>query len=280
MIAHGGPVAILAGSGQLPLLLAESLRRSGRDHRVMAFRGFADRVVRGRADAVVDILDVRRALGWLEGWSPSAVVMAGGVHRPSPAVLLNTFSAYRNRKEIAEVVGRGDDQLLRAALDLLEERGFRVIGVHDLAPELLARPGRHSAAAPGPEQDRAVAIGLKALADLSPYDMGQAAVVSGERIIAIEGPEGTDRMLARVRGFNRFWSRTRVKPGGVLVKTMKRGQDLRVDLPAIGPRTVAEAHGAGLTGIAVGSGSTLILDFERTVAAADRLGLFLIGVEP
>ncbi|HVL72311.1 MAG TPA: UDP-2,3-diacylglucosamine diphosphatase LpxI [Beijerinckiaceae bacterium] len=280
MTASGGPVAIVAGSGQLPLLLADSLRRDGRDHRVLAFRGFAERALRGRADAVVDLLDVRRALACLEGWSPSAVVLAGGVHRPAPAAFLGALSAYRNRKEIAEVIGRGDDQLLRAGLRFLEERGFRVLGIHDVAPELLARPGRHSAAAPGAEQARAVEIGLKVLADLSPYDMGQAAVVSGERVIALEGPEGTDRMLARVRGFNRFWSMTRVKPGGVLVKTVKHGQDLRVDLPAIGPRTVTEAHGAGLSGIAVGSGGTLILDFERTVAAADRLGLFLIGVAP
>jgi hypothetical protein len=110
--------------------------------------------------------------------------------------------------------------------------------------------------------------------------MGQACVVAGERILAIEGPEGTDSMLDRVRSFRRPFSRIRVDPGGVLVKTAKRGQDLRVDLPAIGPRTMANVRRAGLKGVAIGSGVTLILDQEETIATADRLGLFLAAVEP
>jgi len=118
------------------------------------------------------------------------------------------------------------------------------------------------------------------LGDLSPYDIGQAAVVAGERVLAVEGPEGTDRMLARVRASGRTWSWRRAVGRGVLVKAPKAGQDLRVDLPAIGPRTVARAARAGLTGIAVASGRTLILDREETVRLCDRRGLFLLGVGP
>ena len=103
--------------------------------------------------------------------------------------------------------------------------------------------------------------------------------MAGERILAIEGPEGTDRMLARVRAGRGFWKLKRPAPDGVLVKMPKRGQDLRVDLPAIGPRTFVRAARAGLRGVAVASGVTLILDRDETVRTADRLGLFLLGVD-
>jgi DUF1009 family protein len=281
MIAgEGGPVAIMAGSGQLPVLLSDSLRRVGRDYRMVAFRGFAAPETRDRADQVVDLLDLRRMTRILEEWCPSAVTFVGAVGRPRPAAFLNTISAFRNRRDLAGLMGKGDDSLLRSAVEFFEKRGYLVVGAHELAPELLAGPGVLTRSAPGLEETRAIEIGFATLSDLSPRDMGQACVVTGERILAIEGPEGTDSMLSRVRSFRRAWSRVRVGAGGVLVKTAKRGQDLRVDLPAIGPRTIVNARRAGLSGIAIGSGATLVLGQERTIETADRLGIFVVAVEP
>jgi DUF1009 family protein len=279
MQAQPGPIAILAGSGRLPELLADKLRLGGRTCRILAIRGFADSAIRQRADAAVDLLDVQRMLACLREWRPSAVTLAGGVDRPKPSAVLNAFSILRNRRELAELMGRGDDHLLRGVVDLLETQGHSVVGVHDLAPELLASVGSQGAHEPAAADLRAVEIGMRLLSDISSYDIGQAVVVSDERVIAIEGPEGTDRMLARVRGFRRSWGFLRTPPAGVLVKMPKTGQDLRVDLPAIGPRTFVRAAKAGLRGVAVGSGSTLVLDRDETVKTADRLGLFLLGVE-
>jgi DUF1009 family protein len=86
-------------------------------------------------------------------------------------------------------------------------------------------------------------------------------------------------MLARVRGLRRSWSLSPAPRAGVLVKMPKKGQDLRIDLPAVGPRTFVRAAKAGLRGVAVASGVTLVLDREETVRIADRLGLFLLGVD-
>ena len=276
-----GPIAILAGSGELPLLLSDTLRHRGRAHKILAFRGFAERELRRRADRTIDLLDVEVVLGWLEGSRPAAVALAGTVQRPAPSALLGAFSMVRNRAFLKDLLARGDDGLLRGAVDLIEEKGHRVIGIQEIAPELLAGAGILGAVAPEPGERRTFERGLELLEKLSPYDIGQGAVVAGARVLAIEGPEGTDRMLRRVRVLSRprTW-RARREPGnGVLIKTAKRGQDLRVDLPAIGPRTVLEAHRAGLAGIAVGAGSTLIINQERTIAEADRRGLFLIGIE-
>lgn len=272
------PVAILAGSGELPRLLAESLAHDGRPCRVLALRGFADRSTAARADAVVGLLDVGRTLACLASWRPAMVALAGGLQRPSPSAAIDAFSAFRNRGELKAILARGDDGLLRGVIDLLEEQGHRLVGVHDLAPELLARPGPYGTMRPAEPAEAEIALGLRLLADLSAYDIGQAVVVEGERILAVEGLEGTDRMLARATGRRRFWLRAKRPPAGVLVKAPKRGQDLRVDLPAIGPRTVRRAAKAGLAGIAVATGYTLVLNARETAQEADRLGLFVTGV--
>jgi DUF1009 family protein len=272
-----GPVAILAGSGDLPLLLAERVRASGRECRLLAFRGFASSAVRARADATLGLLDLKGILGLLERWAPESLTLAGGLRRPDAGVLVDAYSAFRSRSEIREVVARGDDNLLRGAVGVLEDRGFRLVGIRDLAPELLADPGRYGIHAPDASALQSIALGMDLLHRLSPFDIGQAAVVDGHRVIAIEGPEGTDRMLGRARALRRRGLLRRPERGGVLVKAPKEGQDLRVDLPAIGPRTVLNAARAGLSGIAIASGLTVVIDRPATVREADRLGLFLIG---
>lgn len=277
---NDGPVAILAGSGQLPIQLVRHLERTGQEYRVLAFRGFVSAELRGRADANVDLLDLKSIMQRLDEWRPRAVALVGAVRRPGFSALLGAYSLLRNRQEVREVIARGDDQVLRGAVMLLEERGYKVVGAHELAPGLVAplsMKGRH---APGPDDVQAISVGLDLLGSLSAFDIGQAAIVAREHVLAVEGPEGTDRMLGRVRAqrLSLFGLRRR-KEGGVLIKAAKSGQDLRVDMPAIGPRTVTEAARAGLSGIAIGAGSTLVLEQDKTVALADRLGLFLTVVE-
>jgi len=273
------PVAILAGSGKLPLRLVESLERQGRDHRVLAFRGFVEPQVRRRAHAVVDLLDLQAIIATLATWRPCLVTLVGAVSRPGFSALLGASSLLRNRHDVRDVIERGDDQILRGAVRLLEDHGHRVVGAHELAPELLVPPDLRNNFAPHEHDQLAVAMGLDLLSALSAFDIGQAAVVAHRRVLAIEGPEGTDRMLRRVRRLRGSWfggpSR---REGGVLVKAAKRGQDLRVDMPTVGPRTIVEAAKAGLSGIAIGAGSTLLLEQDESLRTADRLGLFLASV--
>lgn len=277
--AASGPIAILAGSGELPARLVQRLEANGRPVKVLGFRGFCDRSLKARADAVVNLLDLRRIVETLESWQPAAVTLAGALRRPSATALIGAYSAYRDRDYVTAVVSRGDDNLLRGAIELLESKGFPLAGVRELAPELLAELGIYGQHRPTPQAHASIECGFRMLDALSPYDVGQAAVVSGLRVIAIEGPEGTDRMLARAGKISKGGLLRRRKTGGVLVKGPKRDQDLRVDLPAIGPRTVTHAARAGLDGIAIAQGFTLILDRPATIAAADKAGLFLIGVD-
>jgi DUF1009 family protein len=275
-----GPIAILAGAGQLPIQLVNHLERTGQEYRVLAFRGFALPELRRRAHASVDLLDLKTIMSTLEGWQPHAVSLVGAVRRPGFSALLGAYSALRNRQEVRDVIARGDDQVLRGAVMLLEERGHRVVGAHELAPDLVAPSSLSGALQPGADDREAVTVGLDLLASLSAFDIGQGAVVDRRHVLAIEGPEGTDRMLRRVRGLRQSWfGMRRREEGGVLIKAAKRGQDLRVDMPTIGPRTVVEASRAGLSGIAIGAGSTFVLEQAETMHTADRLGLFLVAVD-
>ncbi|ALA18919.1 MULTISPECIES: LpxI family protein [unclassified Chelatococcus] len=277
-MAAGAPVALLAGGGALPGLLRAALLRRNRNVRVLALRGFAERALARQADVVVDILDYKRIFAQLEAWAPAEVVLVGTVHRPKPTAFAGALAAFRNRDEIAAILGAGDDGLLAGVIRLLEERGLTVGGIDRLAPELLAGAGVLGAVTPDEQGLAAAATGQGVLEALSPFDVGQAVVVAAQRVVAIEGPEGTDAMLARARRLRRS-PRLRAIHGGVLVKMAKVGQDLRVDLPTIGPRTVACAARAGLAGIAIGAGATLIVDGPGTIAEADRRGLFLLGIE-
>ncbi|GJD79308.1 LpxI family protein [Methylobacterium gregans] len=279
-MAESGTLVLVAGAGRLPDLVAGSLERAGRAYKVLAVRGFTERALRARADATVDLLDVGATLAILKAWGPAVVIPAGGVSRPSPAALLNAGAALRNRAALRAIAGGGDDRLLRGVLALLEENGHRVLGVHEAAPDLLCPSGVLGRHAPDAEAEPSIRAGRALLAALSPFDVGQAAVAAAERVLAVEGPEGTDRMLARARALGRKpFGSGRAAPGTVLVKVSKHGQDLRIDLPAIGPRTVRNAAAAGCAGIAVEAGRTLLIDRAATVAEADRRGLFLVGLE-
>ena len=120
--------------------------------------------------------------------------------------------------------------------------------------------------------------GLTLLNATGPFDIGQAAVVADGRVIAIEAAEGTDQMLSRVEQLRRTRQVEQVRGRGVLIKAAKRNQDRRLDLPSIGPQTIEAAKRAGLAGIAVTAGSTIIADAGRVGTAADRERLFVIGV--
>ncbi|WP_404292298.1 LpxI family protein [Microvirga sp. RSM25] len=275
-----GPIAILAGAGQLPIQLVNHLERTGQEVRVLAFRGFAETELQRRAHATVDLLDLKTITSTLEGWRPQAVSLVGAVRRPGFSALLSAYSLLRNMHEVKEVITRGDDQVLRGAVMLLEERGHRVVGAHELAPDLVASRSLIGRLTPNADDCETIGFGLDLLKSLSDFDIGQGAVIARRHVLAIEGPEGTDRMMRRVMKMRQSWfGLRRREEGGVLIKAAKRGQDLRVDMPTIGPRTVMEAAKAGLSGIAIGAGSTFVLEQEKTLRTADRLGLFLIAVD-
>jgi DUF1009 family protein len=206
------------------------------------------------------------------------LVIAGGVTRPDLRRIRPDAGFFAGLPQIVRLLVGGDDSVLSRVVRFFEGKGLTVRGVHEVAPDLLAGDGRMGALDLG-AQDRADAeLGFAVRRALGAVDAGQAVAVAQGKVLAIEGAEGTDAMLRRVAGLpGREPSGIR---RGVLAKGPKPGQELRVDMPAIGPRTVEQAAAAGLAGVVVEAGAVLVLDRAEAIRAADSVGCALYGLEP
>lgn len=266
-------LGIIAGSGDLPLRLIEAARAAGRDFYVLAIKNQADFVLADdvphdwvRLGAAGKGLDLLRAAGVRE------VVFAGGIKRPSLGALMPDARMARFLAKLASK-SLGDDGVLRVAVTEFEAEGFRVIGADDLRSELVMTQGLLGRIAPDDVAWSDIRLGIRMARAIGALDIGQAVVVQQGIVLGVEGAEGTDQLIARCGRLQKEG------PAAVLVKAKKPGQERRVDLPTIGPETVAAAAAAGLRGIAVEADQALILDRAAVVAEADRLGLFLIGFD-
>jgi UDP-2,3-diacylglucosamine hydrolase len=269
-------LAIIAGSGVLPGLLSQALSAAGRAHLCCHPHGIP-----------VDLPEAEefyfeRAISFfrsLEARGIRQVVMVGKFHRPRHLNPLRfESSTLLAAPRILASLRKGDDASLRGLADIIEELGLEVVGVEDVAPSLLPEPGLFASKVPS-DQDRGdVQRAADIVEAISAVDVGQGAVVAAGLCLAIEALPGTDAMLEWVAS-----TRDNQPPAarsGVLYKAPKLHQDRRMDLPAIGPTTVAKAAAAGLAGIAWEARGALLLDAERTMAEADRLGLFLWSRPP
>ncbi len=181
--------------------------------------------------------------------------------------------------ELAQLFRRGDNGLLVGLAAIFEREGIRIVGAHEVGPRLAAPAGLLGACPMSAEDQSDLALGAKLLEALSEFDAGQGAIVAAGRVLAVEAAEGTDAMLRRVAEL-RSSGRLRLKGrAGVLVKAPKRGQDLRLDMPAIGPQTIEGAANAQLRGVALAAGRVLMVQRDACVCAADTAGLFLCGFE-
>ena len=271
-----GPLAIICGGGTLPFVVAEAARRRSRPVLLFAIRHWAD------AERVAAYPHHWVALGQFGRFCRIArrescrdVVMIGALIRPAIWQIRPDLATLRLLPRVLAMLRGGDNHLLTGIAAVFEEYGFRLIGAHEVAPEILMPEGYLGTQRPANGDQRDIAKGLALLATLSPHDVGQAVVVARGRVLALEAAEGTDAMLRRVAEMR---TSGRVPAGrGVLVKAAKLGQDRRMDLPSIGPLTVEGAARAGLAGIAVVAGSVVIAEPERLIAAAEREGLFVVG---
>lgn len=277
-LAGARRVAIVAGSGALPVEVADTLLRSNHRPFVILLEGEARAEDFSGSDTTTMTLeDFRDFAGVLRRAGASHLVFAGGVtRRPSLSRMKWRFGMVRLLPTIARALTRGDDGLLRAVLDHFEASGFKVLGAHEIVPDLLAPLQVLTRKVPSKKDERDIAAALHAAVTIGGLDVGQAAIAVGGRVVALEGIEGTDGLLERMASM-RDHGRLGGRKGGALVKCAKPGQEMRADLPAIGPGTVDGAHAAGLAGIAVEAGRTFILDASRVVQRADELGLFVVG---
>ena len=262
-----GKLAILAGRGAMPKALAEAYP----DAVCVTFDGVETPVPRvdahHRFEAFGALLDDLKERG------VERLVLAGGVGRPPlDPQSFDPFMQSLAPRLLAALQG-GDDALVRLVVSIFEEAGVTVIGAHELLPELTAAPGLLAGDAPDAAARADITRAKQILTALSPLDVGQAAVVDTGIALGIETQQGTDEMLRFVSEA----SQTLRGKGGVLVKRPKIGQDLRVDMPAIGPETVRAAARAGLQGIVIAANQVVLIGRAALIAAAGETGVFLLA---
>lgn len=273
-------LALIAGNGSLPCQIAEALSSAGREFRIIAIKGEADERTRAQADTELGWGEIGRLYKFLKKTGCRDVLLIGGVsRRPDFTSILGDLGTLKRLPTIIRALAGGDDSLLTKVIRLFEVEGYRVVGIKDVAPQLLASSGVLGKVQPNQGDWRDAELALRATEKLGELDIGQAAIAVGGRVVALEGAEGTDAMLQRCAELKRI-GRIRSKGrAGVLVKTAKPNQDLRVDLPTVGPMTIDLAAAAGLAGIAVEASGALIAEKEETLKKADNAGLFVIGIE-
>jgi UDP-2,3-diacylglucosamine hydrolase len=278
-VSANEPLAIICGGGSFPGAVADAVARRGRRPVMFGLKGWADpTVVERYPHHWIALGQAGRLFRLAHAEHCREALLIGTLLRPPLTQIRFDWQTLRLLPRVLPFFRGGDDRLLSGVASLFEERGLRIIGLHDVAPEVLVPRGVLGHFQPAARDRADIERALKVIHALGPFDVGQAVVVADNNVLAVEAAEGTDNMLARLAEL-RTQRRVTTPPGvGVLVKAPKPGQDRRFDLPAIGRRTVENVARAGLAGLAVTAGSSIVAEIVDVVAAADRAGIFLVGV--
>lgn len=277
----GAVLALIAGGGSLPVELASRLGDLNFKTIVMPIAGETDGAASfpDHDTRPIAMEDFGNLVTRLKRHGVTHVLMAGTVRRrprlTSMRLGLGLFKAFA---DVAWALAKGDDSLLTAVIGHLEKAGITVIAAQDIFPELLTEAGLLSGRHPTRRDLADIDAAVAAARSIGALDIGQAAIAIGGRVVALEGVEGTDGLLERTIELRQH-GRLAGARGGVLVKCAKPGQELRADLPAIGPGTVEAAARAGLAGVALEVGRSLILERERTMHLSRHHKVFIYGIE-
>ena len=268
-------LGIIAGSGDLPALLAAHCLQKSIPFHVFAIEGQGFNATLGTPCSFFRLGAVGALVKLIKQQKITEIVFIGGIRKPSLLALWPDFFLLKQLPTLG-LFRHGDDTLLRRIAERFERKLDVIVrGIHELMPQLLAPLGTIGAIQPEPTMMGALAIGIKGAQMHGMADKGQAVIAYVEGILAYEGQDGTAAML---RHFAQSQKKS-VRGKAILVKLAKPQQDLRLDLPTIGPDTIEQAKAAGIVGIAVSAGKTLIVGQTQTVNMANQAGIFLLGLE-
>ena len=270
-------LGLIAGGGALPMAVAARCEAEGRPVFVVRLAGFADPHLARYPGIEAGMAEIGKVLAALKKANCDAVCFAGLVSRPDFKSLKPDFKGMTLLPGIIAEAAKGDDALLRKILSVFEAEGYAVEGADDILGGETLPAGALGAVQPTPEQLQDLRKALHVAEKSGELDIGQGAVVCDGLVLAVEAQEGTDAMLARVAGLPADLRGSPAARKGALGKAPKPIQDLRVDMPVMGSRTVELAAAAGLAGVGGISGKLIVIDRAAMVEAADRLGLFVWG---
>jgi DUF1009 family protein len=263
-------IGLVAGNGTFPVLFAAAARRRGVEVVAVAHRGETGDGLEAVVSAVtwVDPGQLDTLIQVLKSAGVTKAVMVGGIRKHR---LFQHMRPDARALALLQRIGTfKDDAVLRGVAQELEAEGIAIVPPTTFLADVIAAPVVYTRREPEPAQWRDIRYGYRVAKEIGRWDIGQCVVVRGEAVLAVEGIEGTDQTIRRAGAL--------ANGEIVVVKVCKPTQDLRFDLPAVGPGTVralVEARGSVL---AVEAERTVMLEREEMIAAADAAGVVVVGV--
>jgi DUF1009 family protein len=264
-----GPLGLIAGNGQFPFLVADAARRQGRRVVAVGIREETFPDLASRVDALhwVSLGQLGRALDALKKEGVTEAVMAGQVkHRQ---IFSGIVPDLKMMALLARLAVKNTDSLIGAVADFLAGEGIQLLPSTALLGEQMAEAGAMTRRKPTRGEREDIAYGRGIARSLAGMDLGQTVVVKDRAAVALEAMEGTDEVIRRAGRI--------AGPGTTVVKVAKPRQDMRFDVPVIGPATVEVMREAAASVLAIEAGRTLLLDKPRVLAAADDAGVAIWG---
>ncbi len=266
-------LGIIAGGGNLPKQVISFCKSNNIPFFVVVLDSHADKeLVSDEPHMVAKIGEVGKILKSLKQEDVKEIMLIGSVKRPALSEIVPDWEGV---KLIAKLATKafGDDKMLRVVISELEKKGFSVIGVEEVLPDILAKSGVYGKHIPSMQDMIDIEHGIKIASQMGELDVGQGAVIQEGITLAVEAIEGTDEMIKRAGVFKRGGK------GPVFVKVKKPNQEKRADLPTIGKDTIINAAAQGFAGIAIQAGGVLVVDMDEVIKIADEKGLFIIGMD-
>jgi DUF1009 family protein len=268
----GSSLGIIAGGGQLPLLIAEAAGRLGYRVVAVAHKGETDRQIDKCCSEVkwLRLGQLNKLINFFKKRDVESVVFAGTITKTR--IFFDIRPDFRALALWNQLEGHLDDRILRAVAGELEKEGLKVLPYTWLLSDLLFPRGILTRRAPSGQEERDIRFGLGLARQIGKLDIGQCLVVKDGTVLAVEAIEGTDETIRRGGRLG--------GEGSVVVKVYKPGQDIRFDLPATGVKTIETMIESGAKVLAAEAGRSLFFDRDQAVSLADRHGIAIVGVDP
>lgn len=269
-----GKLGIIAAGGAIPSMVIEECRKQNRPFAVIALEGITDDALLVNIPDKYKKLrlgDCAKGIDFFRKEEVKEVMFIGSLRRPSFKEIHLDFWALKILAKCGASIF-GDDSLLSVIVKALEHEGFKVVGVHQVLPEILSKEGVYGKYKPDNDALVDIKRGFEVAKGIGGLDIGQSVIVQQGMVIGVEAIEGTDALIKRCKDLQRKGKK------GVLVKVKKPAQEERIDLPTVGIETVKNAFASGLRGIAIEAGATLVVDTPNVIKELDKNKMFMIGI--
>ena len=272
MVQKTSKIAIVAGNGFLPVQIVEKCIDIGKPYFLLVVNDHGEEVLKKyNSDFVLHLNKLGKAIQYLKKNNIIEIIMIGAVNRPA---LKNMFPDIWTAKFLASISNKmlGDDNILSNLAIALEKEGFKIVAPENLLPNILSKKGVMGKVSPQEPHLRDIKIGFETAKNIGKYDIGQSLVIEDGLIIALEAVEGTAAMI------NRAYKYKKTRNSAILVKVLKYNQEKRIDRPTIGVETIEQIAKSGFAGIVTEANEVLIIDYEKTIEAADKSNIFIQGI--